>query len=402
MSDLRARLERLGVRARVPDGAFERLERRRRRQVRNRRVAAGVVALAVALGGTYAAFTAFRGTERGTVGGGPPGADTVRITCDRTTIQVDVPAVAAQPAGVHVVVENTTRESLSFVFASSAQGPVNATQVGPGTAALALQLPPGRASFMCIAEFEEVATEQVEVDVLDPRGFFVPFDLTCSGEPMVITPPSAVSWPGSEVTEAPDPVEFVRAVADGLLPSDVLERAGYPQAPNPVVRAVREGEVVAVFDLSMAETGWTAGHVSCGGARISLPSEPGPYPRGAFEWCPDPPFREPGLDWSEQASAATLGFVEAYAAGDDAAVAELLDPSVPPDAEFPVELAEGAEPTAISTNAAGGLLVEFACGNDVGAYTVAITVDDGTDSASLDFTVYLVLREDGWKVWAVY
>lgn len=38
----------------------------------------------------------------------------------------------------------------------------------------------------------------------------------------------------------------------------------------------------------------------------------------------------------------------------------------------------------------------------VDAYTVTITFDDGTESASADLTVYLVLREDGWKVWVVY
>jgi hypothetical protein len=45
----------------------------------------------------------------------------------------------------------------------------------------------------------------------------------------------------------------------------------------------------------------------------------------------------------------------------------------------------------------GGELVRFSCGNDVAAYTVAISIDDGTGSASADFTIYLVLREAGWK-----
>lgn len=94
--------------------------------------------------------------------------------------------------------------------------------------------------------------------------------------------------------------------------------------------------------------------------------------------------------------------MEAYVTGDEAAVAELLDPSVPREAQFPIEFAEGAEPTVISTNASGGSLVEFGCGNDIGAHTVAVTVDDGTDSASLDFTIYLVLREAGWTLWGVY
>jgi hypothetical protein len=35
-------------------------------------------------------------------------------------------------------------------------------------------------------------------------------------------------------------------------------------------------------------------------------------------------------------------------------------------------------------------------------YTVAVTIDDGFESASADFTVFLILREDGWKMWGVY
>jgi hypothetical protein len=67
-----------------------------------------------------------------------------------------------------------------------------------------------------------------------------------------------------------------------------------------------------------------------------------------------------------------------------------------------VVVEEGTEPAVIGTNAWGGELVRFSCGNDVAAYTVAISIDDGTDSASADFTIYLVLREAGWKVWGAY
>ena len=44
----------------------------------------------------------------------------------------------------------------------------------------------------------------------------------------------------------------------------------------------------------------------------------------------------------------------------------------------------------------------FGCGPDVAARAWEVTVDDGTSSASLDFTVYLVHRSDGWKVWGSY
>ena len=84
-------------------------------------------------------------------------------------------------------------------------------------------------------------------------------------------------------------------------------------------------------------------------------------------------------------------------AGDDATLADLLDEAVPRDVEvrahvFSVDVLEdGTEPAVIGAHAWGGKLVRFSCGNDVAAYTVAISVDDGTNSAGADFTVYLVL-----------
>lgn len=71
MRELRTRLERLGERAKVAPDAYERLGRARRRHERNRRIIAGVVAMLVAVAGSFAAFTAFRsGADDQTIGGG--------------------------------------------------------------------------------------------------------------------------------------------------------------------------------------------------------------------------------------------------------------------------------------------------------------------------------------------
>ncbi len=74
MPDLRTELERLGERARPRSDAFERLERRRRRTERNRRIAAGTVALLVAIAGSIAAFTVFRDTQARVAGEGGAGS----------------------------------------------------------------------------------------------------------------------------------------------------------------------------------------------------------------------------------------------------------------------------------------------------------------------------------------
>jgi hypothetical protein len=42
------------------------------------------------------------------------------------------------------------------------------------------------------------------------------------------------------------------------------------------------------------------------------------------------------------------------------------------------------------------------CDQNVADLTWRVTVDDGTDSASLDVSLYLIRRSDGWKVWGSY
>ncbi len=339
----------------------------------------------------------------------PAPADAVHITCDGPSITLDLPSVLAEPDGVHVIVGNTTDHSLSLVVLRGGEGPARAVQVEPGDTHVALQLPPGPTAFYCADEGGDLAveTDRVQVEVRDDRNLFVPFDLACGGTTMQLAPTFAV-LPGVELPDALDPLDLVRDFAEGLQPSDVIERAGYPAAEaNPVVRVVRGGQIVAMFDVFQGSDGWTAEPAACAGSGISIPPGPDPYPRGAFEWCPEPPFSEPGRDWSERASEVALRFVDAYGFSDMEALAQVLDPSVPPDTEFPVYIAEGSGPNSwppavLGTSAAGGELVRLACGPDVDAYTVSVAIDDGTDSASLDYTVYLVFRDDGWKVWAVY
>jgi hypothetical protein len=48
------------------------------------------------------------------------------------------------------------------------------------------------------------------------------------------------------------------------------------------------------------------------------------------------------------------------------------------------------------------MLVPAACGAEVAAATYAVTFDDGTASASLDFTLYVIKRSEGWEVWGEY
>ncbi|MGH2589319.1 MAG: hypothetical protein ACRDGW_00810, partial [Actinomycetota bacterium] len=314
----------------------------------------------------------------------PEGA--LRVACDRTMIESDV-RVVARSTGVHVIVDNTSADPLFFQLAPERLGPWGGIEVQPGITELALQAPPGTMTIRCSTEGSP--TDEIAVEVLDPESLFVPFTVTCPGVPEIAYTISVTAWEGTEAV--PEPVEFVRSRVEGLLPSDIVEGAGYPEAPNPAVRAVRDGAVVAGFELYLDNGQWGVGGTWCSEMGIVVPPGPDPYPRGAFEWCPAGPFPETGFQWRERASEAAVQFVHADMNGDETTVTALLDESVPAGADFPIALA-GDAAVVIGASAAGGELVRFACGPDVDAYTVAITIDDGTDSASMDFTVFLVFR----------
>ncbi len=65
---------------------------------------------------------------------------------------------------------------------------------------------------------------------------------------------------------------LTKAAITGLRPGDIVEAAGYPQAPKRLVRIVRDGEVAAWLGWDKAEDGgWlleSAGF--CGGTEIGL------------------------------------------------------------------------------------------------------------------------------------
>ena len=101
MGDLRNALERMGRRVEPTVDGLERLERRRRTKERNRRVAAGALALLVAVGGSIAAYAALREPDRAGIAGGasgPSGAGAApRVPAWNQPRECDVPAARRAP-----------------------------------------------------------------------------------------------------------------------------------------------------------------------------------------------------------------------------------------------------------------------------------------------------------------
>jgi hypothetical protein len=399
MSDARTIIERAAERVTPRTDAFERLERRRQRKLRDRRIAAGVVAMLVAIGGSYAAFTAFRSSSGSTVAVGslpPPIPATAQMTCDGHTTEVSTPAVQPQPDGVHIAVENTSGQDLGLEVQDV--GDENAPL---GTHDTIWQIGPGNYEVRCTSPLPNADAGPFQpLVVQDPDHLWISTDLDCDS----VTGTASAVVPGA-VGGKGTPAGILESHLTGVQSDDTIAAAGYSNGSEPMIRIVRDGKVIALYHfMSDEQGGWLVdSSQQCSSANLGWSESPSvPYPRGAFAWCPASPFPEAGRDRKHAASEAALKFVDAFRASDMAALANLMDDSVPMDAIWPITVAPGTTPTIIETSAAGGDLVRFGCGSDVDAHTVSVAIEDGTDSASLDFTLYLVYRNDGWKVWGAY
>jgi len=323
-----------------------------------------------------------------------------QIVCDGSTTQVLTREVAAQPDGVHVRVTNTSSTDLTIDF-----GEAGGDNAPIGTHDVVGSFFPGQVRVGC---WDPTVEREPFLDgsftVVDPNGYFVPSMIDCGGGEAVTGYPDyvegAAGWTG-------DPVDIARKHANGLLPTDEVSYAGYPEQAQPQVRVVRDGAVVAVFGFfDDGQGGWLmSSYQACSAASIGgVEAAPQPvYPRGAFERCPDlEGMLSPGPNAGQEASSVALRFARAFVSGDDATVAALEDLSVPKDASWRVV----GTPDGISVGGGGpydpGNIVAYGCGPQVASKTWAVTFDDGTSSASADFTLFLVLRADGWKVWGSY
>lgn len=167
--------------------------------------------------------------------------DVAQVSCDGTTTQVLTPEVAAQPDGVHISVTNTSSSDLALQFQE-----VGGDNAPVGTNEVVWPLPPGPVQLRCMDPNADAGTPggYVQLAVVDPQGFFVPFDLECANGAAV---GGFSDYVQGAKGEQGDPVDITKRNATGLLPTDSVEAAGYPRAPERMVRVVRDGNVVANF-----------------------------------------------------------------------------------------------------------------------------------------------------------
>ncbi len=169
-----------------------------------------------------------------------------QVSCSDSGTQISTPVVQPQPDGVHIMVDNTTGADLGLRI----QG-FGGDNAPVGTTEIVRPIPPGVYGLNCTTSSKaaEPTTYQT-FEVQDPQGIWVSTDLTSCMSASGIAAGSSTVSPAGIVGVQGTPVEVVTSTISGLLPTDLVEPAGYPSTTDEAnVRVVRDGKVVATYHL---------------------------------------------------------------------------------------------------------------------------------------------------------
>jgi hypothetical protein len=199
-----------------------------------------------------------------------------RIVCDQKGTRVLTPKVAAQPDGVHFVIDNRLKTGTGgyTVALPHGEGPLYSGAGGnaprgiskhvepfsPGTVKISCN-PPGFSG-------EEEELDYASFKVLKAQSGYKSAELECSGGGWVQS--GGGLYPMGVKGKKGDPVEMTRRrFSDEIEEGDVVEIAGYPELAHSqilghsrYVRVVREGWVVAVVQYFQEGGGWLEGEYS--------------------------------------------------------------------------------------------------------------------------------------------
>jgi hypothetical protein len=182
--------------------------------------------------------------------------DVAQIECEVNGAKVLTTRVRPQPDGLHLNVENDTGAELGFSIEESETGGQGAS-APTGSVDYVWSIPPGKAFVKCTNDEADPSEVQgAELEVVDEVGLWVPTSLgeTCK-QASVSTADYAVGAKGDKG----DSVDIATKLFEqqGLEPGDVVERAGYLDGEETVVRVTRSGNVVATMSfLPDGAGGW--------------------------------------------------------------------------------------------------------------------------------------------------
>jgi hypothetical protein len=220
-------------------------------------------------GGVSSRSTTLSVTAPASTTGEPPlpsvAPEILSVECRNRRLFADADAVTATAAGLRVRVHNATTRAMFLQFTQGSLGPWGGIELEPGTRTVAIQMPPGHATMRCY-DGRGHATDEFDLRVREGAGRFVPYILDCKAGAQRLTP-AAMKWASPHVEE--DPLEAVLGAVKGIRAGDMIEVAGYPEAPNPTLRLVRHDRVLGAFDLKASGQTWAVSFAACSEAGIA-------------------------------------------------------------------------------------------------------------------------------------
>lgn len=180
-------------------------------------------------------------------------SDVLRVRCTPDGAEVLTPLVSAQPDGLHAQVEPTDAALLLRPDGFPHAWAIPAT--GDQAGSFVVGVPTGPVSVACVMPRADGSYEMKEIldalaagpsfELADPGGYYVDPRPSCEG--MTTAGHVIIEAGGSSLgRKVADMPESLPARLNGLLPTDEIESAGYPdQTPWRWWRVVRDGEVIA-------------------------------------------------------------------------------------------------------------------------------------------------------------
>jgi hypothetical protein len=215
--------------------------------------------------------------------------DVLHVTCTPDSATVDTTQVRPQSDGLHVVMD----ASAEVANAEIDTGTTPETYFGVGLdpnedGSRGIPIAPGSWFVGCSTRGDNVPIDAFGTSrapaftIVDPEGVYVPVDLACDA-------PTTRTYgaTGSDVT-----ADSIASVP-GILPTDSVEPAGYPDGPGfksgPMLTVLRDGTAVARIHLPFEANGsWTVSVDACPGSGVgpdSAPGAAGPVPDVAMARC---------------------------------------------------------------------------------------------------------------------
>jgi hypothetical protein len=192
--------------------------------------------------------------------GAPPPTKGTEALNDGVLTRVLTPKVEAQPDGVHLQIDNRVGKDPGYDISVAQATPLESYEssgslIRKGINNDVTGAPPGIAEIQCFTwpryyDNEKYAYFEI---VVGDSGYKSP-ELECR----LGASPTGTSGADIGGHTGSNPVAKARAdFSEQLKEGDVVEEAGYPQAPSPPVRVVRDGQVVAKIDYSASSYGVT-------------------------------------------------------------------------------------------------------------------------------------------------